>query len=51
LYFAEFWRLVAIKFRDRSGTIKDPELYEELLELGAVCEEVAGELEDRATSG
>ena len=48
---AEYWRQEATKFRDRAEMIKDPQLYREFLELGAVCEEVAAEIEDRATSG
>ena len=48
---AAYCRQQATKFRDRAETTKDPELYEELLELAAVCDEVATTIEDGATGG
>jgi hypothetical protein len=48
---AAYWRQQATKFRDRAETTKHPELHEELLELAAVCDEVATTIEDGATDG
>lgn len=48
---AAYWRQQAAKFRDRAQTTKDAEFCEELLELAAVCDEVAATIEDGATGG
>jgi hypothetical protein len=46
-----FWREQAAKFRDRAATTTDAALCAELRELAAICDEVAEEIEDRATAG
>jgi len=49
---AAFWRDQGMKFRDRAETVADDgALMAELLELAAICEEVAEAIEDRATAG
>jgi hypothetical protein len=48
---AEFWRAQGVKFRERASTVSDDALAEELLELAAICEEVAESIEDRAPAG
>ncbi|MGO8917322.1 MAG: hypothetical protein ACLQJR_15550 [Stellaceae bacterium] len=48
---AAFWRDQGLKFRDRADTAADDALMAELLELAAICEEVAEAIEDRATAG
>ncbi len=47
---ATYWRDQAAKFRD-SAAKADSSLERELLELAAICEQVAAELEDRCTAG
>ncbi len=47
---AVYWRDQAARFRD-SAAKADPSLEHELLELAAICEQVAAELEDRCTAG
>jgi hypothetical protein len=48
---ADYWRDQAAKFRERAKTAEDPALHEELLDLAAVCEEVADTIEARTPSG
>jgi hypothetical protein len=48
---AAFWREQALKFRDRAETADDATLYRELVDLAEICEQVASEIEDRATAG
>ena len=49
---ATFWREQGARFRDRARTlVDDTEVKAELLELAAICEEVAEAIEDRATAG
>jgi len=48
---AAFWREQALKFRDRAETADDASLYRELVDLAEICEQVASEIEDRATAG
>ncbi len=48
---AAFWRDQGVKFRERARTVSDDALAEELLELAAICEEVAESIEDRAPAG
>jgi len=48
---AAFWRDQGAKFRRRAETSGDPTLKAELVELADICEEVAEEIEDRATAG
>jgi len=46
-----YWQQRAQDFRARAETTSDPVLHEELLDLAAVCEEVAATMEERAPSG
>lgn len=46
-----FWREQAAKFRDRAETTGDRARSVEFLELAEICDEVACEIEDRATAG
>jgi len=46
-----FWREQAVKFRDRAETTGDRARSAEFLELAEICDEVACEIEDRATAG
>jgi len=48
---AAFWREQSARFRDRANTIDDDDVIAELLELAAICEEVAEAIEDRAPAG
>jgi len=48
---ADFWREQGARFRERAGTIADDQVKGELLELAAICEEVAEAIEDRAPAG
>lgn len=48
---ATFWREQGVKFRERARTVTDDVLLAELLELAAICEEVAESIEDRAPAG
>ena len=48
---AAFWRQQARTFRDRAEATNDASLHRELLELAEICEQVAAEIEDRATAG
>jgi hypothetical protein len=48
---AAFWREQALKFRHRAETAPEVSLRLELAELAEICEEVAAEIEDRATAG
>lgn len=48
---AAFWREQGARFRERARTLVDDELMAELLELAAICEEVAEAIEDRAPAG
>jgi hypothetical protein len=48
---AAFWREQALTFRGRAEAADDVSLYRELLDLAEICEQVATEIEDRATAG
>jgi hypothetical protein len=48
---ADYWLEQAAKFRERAKTTKDPALHDELLDLAAVCEEVAETIESHSPSG
>jgi hypothetical protein len=48
---ADFWLDQAAQFADRARTTHDPQLYDELLDLAAVCEAVAAKIEEHAPSG
>jgi len=47
----DFWRDQAEKFRDAAEGITEPAVSDELLELAAICERVASEIEDHAPAG
>lgn len=51
LDFDDYLRDKATEYRKLSEAIADPLLREELLELAAICEEVANNIEDRMTAG
>jgi hypothetical protein len=46
-----YWRDQAAKFRQDAERTKDASLEREYRELALVCEQVAGEMEDRLTAG
>jgi len=41
----------AADYRERAARARDPETRRELLELAAICEQVANNIEDRTASG
>jgi hypothetical protein len=47
----DYLRDQAIKYRQLAETTDDPFIKEELIDLAAVCEEIANEIEDRLTAG
>jgi hypothetical protein len=47
----EYFRQQAANYRKLAETTEDAFIRTELLDLAAVCEEVANDLEDRHTSG
>jgi hypothetical protein len=47
----EYFRQQAAMYRKLSETTEDAFINQELLDLAAVCEEVANNIEDRQTSG
>jgi hypothetical protein len=49
--WANYLRDEAAKFRQLAETAEDPSVKQELLELAAVCEEVANNSEDRMPGG
>ena len=49
--WADYLRDEAAKFRQLAETAEDPVVKVELLELAETCEEVANNIEDRATGG
>jgi hypothetical protein len=49
--FETHYRREAEKYRLLAETAKDPVIKQEMLELSAICEEVANEIEDRMTAG
>lgn len=51
LDFDDYLRDEATKYRKLSERVTDPLLKQELLELAAICEEVANNIEDRMTAG
>jgi len=51
MYDAHYWRDEASKFRELAEQTRDPVLRQELLDLAAVCEEVAQTIEARALGG
>ena len=51
LDWADYLRDEAAKFRQLAETAEDPSIKQELLDLAAVCEEVANNIEDRMPDG
>jgi hypothetical protein len=49
--WAVYLRDEAVKFRQLAETAEDPSIKQELLDLAAVCEEVANNIEDRMPGG
>ncbi len=49
--FDDYLRDEARKYRQLAEQADDPLIKEELLELAAICEEVANNIEDRMTAG
>ena len=49
--FDDYLRDEARKYRRLAEHAKDPLIKQELLELAAVCDEVANNIEDRMTAG
>jgi uncharacterized protein Yka (UPF0111/DUF47 family) len=49
--FDDYLRDQALKYRELAGTAEDPVIREEMLDLAAVCEEVADHIEDLRTGG
>ena len=49
--WADYLRDEAAKFRQLAETAEDPSTKQELLDLAAVCEEVANNIEDRIPGG
>ena len=49
--FDDYLRDEARKYRQQAEQAEDPLIKQELLELAAVCDEVADNIEDRMTAG
>lgn len=49
--YDDYLRDQAVKYRQLASTAEDSFVKKELLELAAVCEEVANGIEDRMTAG
>ena len=47
----DYLRDQAVKYRQLAETTEDPFIKQELIDLAAVCEEVANDIEDRMTAG
>jgi len=51
VHYSDYLREQAAKYRRLAETAEDASRKQELLELAAVCEEVANEIDDRRASG
>jgi hypothetical protein len=51
MHYSDYLREQAAKYRQLAENAEDTSVKEEFLELAAVCEEVANEIDDRRTSG
>jgi hypothetical protein len=51
MHYSDYLREQAAKYRQLAETAEDTSVKEEFLELAAVCEGVANEIDDRRTSG
>jgi hypothetical protein len=49
--WADYLRDEAAKYRRLAETAEDPAVRQELLDLAATCDEVAGDVEDRRLGG
>ena len=49
--WADYLRDQAAKYRQLAETAEDPSIKQELLELAAICEEAAKNIEDRMPGG
>jgi hypothetical protein len=49
--YAAYLREQAEKYREMAETSPDPELRKEFMDLAAVCEQAAANVEDRAVGG
>ena len=51
MHYSDYLREQAATYRQPAETAEDAVAKQELLELAAVCEEVANEIDDQRTSG
>jgi hypothetical protein len=51
MHYSDYLREQAAKYRQLAETAEDAFVKQEFLELAAVCEEVANEIDDRRASG
>jgi hypothetical protein len=51
MHYDDYLREQAAKYRQLAKKAEDSFLIEELLDLAAICEEVANNIEDRMTAG
>jgi hypothetical protein len=51
MHYSDYLREQAARYRQLAETAEGASLKQELLELAAVCEEVANEIDDRRSSG
>jgi hypothetical protein len=51
MHYSDYLREQAAKYRQLAETAEDGFVKQEFLELAAVCEEVANEIDDRRASG
>jgi hypothetical protein len=51
MHYSDYLREQAVKYRELAETAEDAFVKQEFLELAAVCEEAANEIDDRRTSG
>jgi hypothetical protein len=51
MHYSDYLREQAAKYRQLAETAEEAIVKQEFLELAAVCEEVANEIDDRRTSG
>jgi hypothetical protein len=50
-HYSDYLREEAIKYRQSAEAAHEPSARQEFLELAAVCEEVANNIDDRRASG
>jgi hypothetical protein len=51
MHYSDYLREQAADYRELAETAAEPSAREEFLELAAVCEEVANNIDDRRASG